>query len=344
MNARADAYNPTRKINEKLSRILEMHANKRGRIDAAGAGSIVGVVGLKESTTGETLCSMDHPVLLEEIEFFEPVISVAVEPKTHADQEKFDQVLEKFMDEDPTLKLKKDKETGQSILSGMGELHLEVIISRMHREFKTDVNVGKPQVVYRETIEKEGRASAVFDNEVAGQRHFAKVTLKLSPLDRGVEKRFRSEVDNETIPDIFIPAIKEGVMESLESGALMGYPVVDVEAVLIGGVYKESLSTELAYKVSASMACKTALENGKQFLLDPIMNVEIFISEAVIGDIIGDLNSRGGKIESIEHKMGTNIIKAIVPLSRMFGYSTSLRSATQGRGTFTMQFSHFDRS
>ena len=344
MNAGADAYNPSRKINEKLSRILEMHANKKERVDAAGAGSIVGVVGLKESTTGETLCSMDYPVLLEEMEFYEPVISVAVEPKTHADQEKFDQVLEKFMAEDPTLKLKKDEDTGQSILSGMGELHLEVIISRMQREFKTNVNVGKPQVVYRETIEKKGQASAVFDKEIAGQRHFAEVTLKLIPLERGAEKRFRSEVDNETIPDSFIPAIKEGVMESLESGALMGYPVVDVEAVLLGGAYKESLSTELAYKVSASMACKTALENGEPFLLDPIMTVEIFISEALVGDVIGDLNSRGGKIESIEHKMGTNVIKAIVPLSRMFGYSTSLRSATQGRGTFTMHFSHFDRS
>jgi len=344
MHAKSDAYNPARKINEKLSRILKMHANKRERIDTAGAGSIVGVVGLKDSTTGETLCSVDHPVLLEKMEFYEPVISVAVEPKTHADQEKFDQVLEKFMAEDPTLKLKKDEDTGQTILSGMGELHLEVIISRMQREFKTNVNVGKPQVVYRETIEKKGQASAVFDKEVAGQRHFAEVTLKLIPLERGVEKRFRSEVDNETIPDSFIPAIKEGVMESLESGPLMGYPVVDVEAVLMGGAYKESLSTELAYKVSASMACKTALENGEPFLLDPIMTVEIFISEALVGDVIGDLNSRGGKIESIEHKMGTNVIKAIVPLSRMFGYSTSLRSATQGRGTFTMHFSHFDRS
>ncbi|MBW2225770.1 MAG: elongation factor G [Deltaproteobacteria bacterium] len=344
MRVKADTYNPSRKIIEKLSRILEMHANKRERIDAAGAGSIVGVVGLKESTTGETLCSMDHPVLLEKMEFYEPVISVAVEPKTQADQEKFDHVLEKFMAEDPTLKLKKDDDTGQTILSGMGELHLEVIISRMQREFKTNVNVGKPQVVYRETIAKKGRASAVFDKEVAGQRHFAEVTLKLIPLDRGVEKRFRSEVDNETIPDVFIPAIKEGVMESLESGSLMGYPVVDVEVVLMGGVYKESLSTELAFKVSASMACKTAIETCKPFLLDPIMNVEIFISEAFMGDVIGDLNSRGGKIESIEHKMGANVIKAIVPLSRMFGYSTSLRSATQGRGTFTMQFSHFDRS
>ena len=344
MHAKSDAYNPARKINEKLSRILKMHANKRERIDTAGAGSIVGVVGLKDSTTGETLCSVDHPVLLEKMEFYEPVISVAVEPKTHADQEKFDQVLEKFMAEDPTLKLKKDEDTGQTILSGMGELHLEVIISRMQREFNTNVNVGKPQVVYRETIEKKGQASAVFDKEVAGQRHFAEVTLKLIPLERGVEKRFRSEVDNETIPDSFIPAIKEGVMESLESGPLMGYPVVDVEAVLMGGAYKESLSTELAYKVSASMACKTALENGEPFLLDPIMTVKIFISEAFVGDVIGDLNSRGGKIESIEHKMGANVIKAIVPLSRMFGYSTSLRSATQGRGTFTMHFSHFDRS
>lgn len=343
MNAKADTYNSSRKKSEKLSRILKMHANKRERIDSAGAGSLVGVIGLKESSTGETLCSIDHPVLLENIEFYEPVISVAVEPKTHADQEKLDQVLEKFMAEDPTLKLQKDEDTGQTILSGMGELHLEVIISRMQREFKTNVNVGKPQVMYRETIEKEGHASAVFDKEVAGQRHFAKVMLKLTPLERGTENRFRSEITDETIPDMFIPAIKKGVMESLESGVLMGYPVVDVEAVLTGGVNKESLSTELAYTVSASMACKTALTKGQSFLLDPIMNVEVFVPETFVGDVIGDLNSRNGKVESIEHKMGLQVIKVVVPLALMFGYSTSLRSATQGRGTFTMQFSHFDR-
>jgi len=262
MNAKFDTYNPSRKKSEKLSRILKMHANKRERIDSAGAGSLVGIIGLKESSTGETLCSIDHPVLLENIEFYEPVISVAVEPKTHADQEKLDQVLEKFMAEDPTLKLQKDEDTGQTILSGMGELHLEVIISRMQREFKTNVNVGKPQVMYRETIEKEGNASAVFDKEVAGQRHFAKVMLKLVPLERGAENRFRSEITDETIPDMFIPFIKKGVMESLESGALMGYPVVDVEAVLTGGVYKESLSTELAYTVSASMASREAFKKG----------------------------------------------------------------------------------
>jgi len=343
INAKSDAYNPSRKITEKLSRILKIHANKRERIDSAGAGSLVGVIGLKESSTGETLCSVDHPVLLEKIEFYEPVISVAVEPKTHSDQEKLDQVLEKFMAEDPTLRLQKDEDTGQTILSGMGELHLEVIISRMQREFKTNVNVGKPQVMYRETIEKEGHASAIFDKEVAGNRHYAEVALKLLPLERGSENRFRSEITNETIPDMFIPAIKKGVMESLESGALMGYPVVDVEAVLTGGVYKESLSTELAYTVSASMACKTALTKGGSFLLDPIMNVEVFVPETFMGEVIGDLNSRNGKIESIEHKMGLQVIRVVVPLAQMFGYSTSLRSATQGRGTFTMQFSHFDR-
>lgn len=343
MKAKSDTYNPSRKKSEKLSRILKMHANKRERIDSAGAGSLVGVIGLKESSTGETLCAIDHPVLLENIDFYEPVISVAVEPKTHADQEKLDQVLEKFMAEDPTLKLQKDEDTGQTILSGMGELHLEVIISRMQREFKTNVNVGKPQVMYRETIEKEGQASAVFDKEVAGQRHFAKVMLKLMPLERGTENRFRSEITDETIPDMFIHAIKKGVMESLESGAFMGYPVVDVEAVLTGGVYKDSLSTELAYTVSASMACKTALTKGESFLLDPIMNVEVFVPETFMGEVIGDLNSRNGKIESIEHKMGVQVIRVVVPLARMFGYSTSLRSATQGRGTFTMQFSHFDR-
>lgn len=343
MNTKSDTYNPSRKINEKISRILKMHANKRERIDSAAAGSLVGVVGLRESSTGETLCSKDHPVLLERIEFYEPVISVAVEPKTHADQEKLDQVLDKFMAEDPTLKLRKDEDTGQTILSGMGELHLEVIISRMQREFNTNVNVGKPQVVYRETIGKEGHASAIFDKEVAGNRHYAEVSLKLFPLVRGSENRFISEITDQTIPDTFIPAIKKGVMEALESGALMGYPVVDVRAVLIGGVYKESLSTELSYTVSASMACKKALMKGEPFLLDPIMSVEVFVPEAFTGDVIGDLNARNGKIESIEHKMGVQVIKVIVPLARMFGYSTSLRSATQGRGTFTMQFSHFDR-
>jgi len=344
IKAREDVYNPSRKTNEKLSRILRMHANKRERVEQAEAGSIVGIVGLKDSGTGETLCSAAHPVLLEQMEFYKPVISVAVEPKTHADQEKLDQVLKKFTTEDPTLTVKTDDDTGQTILSGMGELHLEVIISRMLREFKTSVNVGKPQVVYRETIKSVAEASAEFDREISGQRHFGDVKLRLTPLARGSESQFKSEVTPDCIPEGFISAIEEGVWESLASGSLMGYPVVDVEAALVGGSFREGLGTELAYRVSASMACSQAMREGAPYLLDPIMDVEVFSPESFMGDVIGDLNSRGGKIESMEHRKGAQIIRATVPLAKMFGYSTSLRSATQGRGTFSMQFSHFDRS
>ena len=338
-----DVFNPFRNKKEKLSRILQMHANKRDRIDEAGAGSIVGVMGLKDSSTGETLCQPDHPILLEKMEFYEPVISLAIEPKTRSDQEKLDQVLEKFLAEDPTLRVKEDPDTGQKILSGMGELHLEIIISRMTREFNTSVNVGKPQVVYRETIEKEAAATAVFDKEVAGQRHYAEVCVNLKPLSRGAGSRFVLDIADGIIPPQFMKAIEKGVMESLESGTLMGYPSVDIEASLTGGSYHESQGTDLAYKVSASMACKDALSKAGPFLLDPIMDVEIFVPESFTGDVIGDLNGRGGKIEAIEPKIGFQAIRAIVPLARMFGYSTAIRSATQGRGTFTMQFSHFDR-
>ena len=338
-----DVFNPSRNKKEKLSRILQMHANKRDRIEEAGAGSIVGVMGLKESSTGETLCQPSHPVLLEKIEFYEPVISLAIEPATHSDQEKLDQVLEKFLAEDPTLRVKEDENTGQKILSGMGELHLEIIISRMQREFNTSVHVGKPQVVYREAIEKEASATAIFDREVAGQRHYAEVCITLKPLSRGTGSRFVSEIPEDKIPAPFIKSIETGVMESLESGALMGYPVVDIEAVLTDGASHESQGTELAYKVGASMACKEALSKGAPYLLDPIMDVEILVPDLFMGEVIGDLNSRGGKIEAIEPKIGVQSIRASVPLARMFGYSTAIRSASQGRGTFTMQFSHFDR-
>jgi elongation factor G len=339
-----DVYNPIRKTKEKLSRILRMHANKRDRIEEAGAGSIVGVVGLKTSSTGETLCSAEKPVLLERIEFYEPVISIAVEPKTHSDQEKLEDVLSKFIDEDPTLRVRKDEDTGQTILSGMGELHLEIIISRMMREFNTMVNVGRPQVVYRETVSCDSAGSVVFDREIAGQRHFGEVSLKLKPLKRGSGNRFRSDLKENTIPPAFVPFVEKGINEAFESGTVMGYPVVDVEAVLTGGSYRESAGTELAYKVSAAMAFKEAFSRGEPFLLEPIMDAEVFVPDAFMGDVIGDLSSRGGKIESINSKSGVQVIKAIVPLSRMFGYSTSLRSATQGRGTFTMQFSHFDKN
>lgn len=344
IKAGEEVYNPARQIKEKLARILKMHANKRERIDTAKAGNIVGIVGLKDSFTGETLCLPSRPVLLEQIEFYEPVISVAVEPKTHSDQEKLDLVFAKFVAEDPTLRVRKDEDTGQMILSGMGELHLEVIINRMRREFKTSVNVGKPQVVYREALKRQAEASAVFDKEIAGQRHFGEVHLTVKPVSRGTGNSFRSAVTAETIPDNFIPAIEEGVMESLESGTLSGYPVLDVAVVLTGGTYKESLSSELALKVSASMACNLALTKAEPYLLEPIMSLEVSVPEPFMGDVIGDLNSRNGKIEAIKPQQGIKVIKGTAPLSRMFGYATALRSATQGRGTFTMQFSHFDRS
>ncbi len=343
MKAGGEVYNPALKKKEKLARILQMHANKRERIDTVGAGIIVGVVGLKDSSTGETLCFAEHPVLLEDIEIYEPVISVAIEPKTHADQEKMDVVLQKFMAEDPTLIVRKDEDTGQTLLSGMGELHLEVITSRMQREFNTNVNVGKPQVVYRETIADQAEVSAVFDKEIAGQRLYGEVKLAIAPLPRGTGNQFQSQISDDELPKNLIDAARKGTLESLESGSLMGYPVVDVEATLLSVRHKDSLSTELAYTVSASMACREALSKAGPFLLEPIMDVEVFVPEAFTGDVIGDLNSRGGKIESIDHKLGSQIIKVTVPLSNMFGYSTSLRSATQGRGTFTMHFSHFDR-
>ena len=344
LKAGADVYNSSRKKKEKVSRILRMHANKRERVDTADAGSIVGVVGLKDSSTGETLCDLTAPVLLEQMEFHKPVISISVEPKTHNDQDKLDQVLEKLMAEDPTLAVKRDEDTGQTILSGMGELHLEIITSRMQREFNTNVNIGKPQVVYRETLAREVSASAVFDKEVAGQRHFAEVELKLRPLNRGSGSNFRSKISPDIIPETFMPAIEKGVKDAMEYGDLMGYPMVDVEAVLTGGSYKESQGTELAYTVSASMACREAFKKGAPFLLEPIMDVEVFVPESFMGEVIGDLNARGGKIESISSKADSQIIAAIVPLSKMFGYSTALRSSSQGRGNFTMKFSHFDKS
>ncbi|MGD8241569.1 MAG: elongation factor G [Desulfobacterales bacterium] len=344
LTAGEEVYNPSRQKKERLSRLLVMHANKRERIEVAGAGGIVGIVGLKASSTGETLCDANKPVLLEDIEFYQPVISVAIEPKTHSDQEKLEQVLGKFLEEDPTLKVKIDEDTGQTILSGMGELHLEVITHRMQREFNTHVNVGKPQVVYRESIETKSTGGAVFDKEVAGQKHYARVTLNLVPQPRGEGNRFVNELPPEQFPEASAAAVEAGVMESLESGTLMGYPVVDVKVSLTDGEYRDALGTELAFKVSASMAVKEALRQGQPYLLDPIMRVEVFVPETFMGEVIGDLNARGGKIESIDHRMGIQAVAASVPLARMFGYSTALRSATQGRGTFSMHFSHFDRN
>ncbi|WDP92423.1 MAG: elongation factor G [Desulfobacter sp.] len=342
IEAGSDVYNPALKRKEKLSRILKMHANKRERLNEASAGDIIGIVGLKNSGTGETLCSQDQPVFLEKMEYEDPVISIAIEPKTHADQEKLDSVLEKFLIEDPTLKVSKDEETGQTILSGMGELHLEIIISRMVKEFNTNVNVGKPQVVYREIVTAPAKGQAVFERDIQGKSHYADVTVELNPLKRGEGVQFRSEVSEDQIPGAYVPAIEKGIRESLEGGYLKGYPMVDVEIVLAGGACEEGRSSELGFSVCGAMACKEALKSAKIGLLAPIMDVEVFVPDANMGDAIADLNARGGKVESINPKGDIQIVKAVVPLARMFGYSTALRSATQGRGTFTMQFKSFD--
>ena len=281
--------------------------------------------------------------MLEKMEYEDPVISIAIEPKTHADQEKLDNVLEKFTIEDPTLKVSKDDETGQTILSGMGELHLEIIISRMLKEFKTNVNVGNPQVVYREVVTAPIRGEAVFEKEIIGKEHYANVAISLLPLERGEGVTFTAKATDDQIQDQYVDAIEKGIRESLEGGFLKGYPLVDVGIVLEGGSHEEGKSSELAFSVCASMACKNALKNAKLALLEPIMKVEVFVPDAYMGDAISDLNSRGGKVESINSKANIQVIHAVVPLAKMFGYSTALRSATQGRGTFTMQFSSFDR-
>lgn len=343
LEAGKDVYNPALGVKEKLSRVLKMHANKRERLNEAYAGDIVGVVGLKQSSTGDTLCSVKDPVLLEKMEYEDPVISIAIEPKTHADQEKLDSVLEKFTIEDPTLKVSKDDETGQTLLSGMGELHLEIITSRMMKEFKTDVNVGNPQVVYRETIDSAVKGEAEFAREISGKEHYAKVVLKIVPQERGSGVSFKSKVSKDVLKDEFQTFVENGVREALGSGPVKGYPMVDVEVVLIDAVFDDHKSSDLAFSVCGSMACQNAMQHASAYLLEPIMDVQLFVPDSFVGDAIGDLNSRGGKVNAIDSKDGIQVVNVIAPLSKMFGYSTALRSITQGRGTFTMQFSKFDK-
>jgi elongation factor G len=282
--------------------------------------------------------------VLEPIESYEPVISVAVEPKTHEDQERIGQALAKLEAEDPTFRVKYDEDTGQTIISGMGELHLEILVSRLKREFRTQVNVGKPQVVYKETIDRRAEGAATFQKAVGGVSHFAHVVLELSPRDRGSGNRFTNALSEERLPGEFVSAVEQGVTESMESGVVLGYPVVDVSTALVDAIYRESDASHLAFKVAASMACKDGLQKGSPQLLEPIVAVEILVPEAFMGDVIGDINARGGKIQELKSRGATRIIDAIVPLSRIFGYSTALRSATQGRGSFTMQFSHYDQA
>jgi elongation factor G len=337
-------YNSSKEVAERAARIMRMHANKRERIDQAVCGDIIAVMGLKETTTGDTLCDRDHPLVLEAMEFDEPVISMAVEPKQLKDQERLVDTLMKVDDEDPTFRFTVDEDTGQMIISGMGELHLEVVAQRLKREYSLDVNTGKPQVVYRETIGKKSGAETVFDREWAGVMHFAGVSIEVSPLERGAGNRFVNKCTNPLMVDGFIDAVEQGVKEAAESGVLMGYPVIDVETVLVDAVVKEQFSSPLSFKIAASMAFREAIQAGEPVLLEPIMKVEIIAPEEFVGDVINDLNSRGGRIEQITSKGTAKILATIVPLSKMFGYSTALRSSSQGRATFTMQFSHYDKA
>jgi len=339
-----DIYNATIRKKEKIARLLKMHANKRERIDQCGAGGIVAVVGLKETTTGNTLCDESRPILLEPIDFYEPVISQAIEAKTPADQERLSNALAKLMEEDPTIKVKFEEETAQTVISGMGELHLDVLIDRLKREFNAHVNIGKPRVVYRETIQKKIEVEGRFDKELGDKKHFGHVKLSLAPNARGTGVEFVRLIDEDIIPSEFYAAIEDGIQEATLSGVLGGYPMVDIRIALIGGSCKTGESTSLGYKIAASSAVKDGCLRSDPIMLEPIMMVDIITPREFMGEVIGDINARRGEIQAITSKGPISEIKAKVPLKAMFGYSTDLRSVTQGRAAFSMQFNKYDKA
>ncbi len=336
-------YNATKDRRERVGRILQMHANHRQEIEAVYTGDIVAGVGLKTVSTGDTLCAEDRPILLESIDFPEPVISVAIEPKTKVDQDKMSTALDRLADEDPTFQIYYDEETGQSIIRGMGELHLDIIVDRLLREFRVGANVGKPQVAYKETITSPSRAEGRFVRQTGGRGQYGHVWLAVEPLERGSGCQFASRIVGGAIPREFIPAVEQGVREALENGPEAGYPVVDVQVTLVDGSYHEVDSSEIAFKVAGAMGLREALRRAKPVLLEPVMKVEVVVPEEYMGDVIGDLNSRRGRIEGMEPRTGrVQVVRAIVPLAEMFGYATELRSRSQGRGTYTMEFSHYE--
>ena len=342
LRAEQDVYNSTKGKRERVARLFRMHANKKERIPEVRAGEIVGAAGLKETTTGDTLCDESNPITLERIDFYEPVTSMAVEPKSRADQEKLDFFLQKLADEDPTFRVKFDEDTGQTVISGMGELHLEVVVRRLLEDFNVAVNIGKPQVVYRETITQTVEAEGKFEREIEGVLHFGHVRLRLEPRPRGAGVEFDRAPADGTIPPDFIPSIEAGVTESTGSGVVSGYPVVDLKVSLLGGTVREANSTPLAFRVAAAMAFREGCQKAHPVLLEPIMKTEVVVPEEFLGEAIGDLSARKGRIEQVLSKGKVSVVEAFVPLKEMFGYSTDLRSLSQGRGTFTMQFHHFD--
>jgi elongation factor G len=327
---------------ERVGRILQMHANDRKEIKEVRAGDIAAAVGLKVTTTGDTLCDMDDPIVLERMEFPEPVISVAIEPKTKADQEKMGVGLGKLAAEDPSFRVKTDEETGQTIISGMGELHLEILVDRMRREFNVDANIGKPQVAYRETIRGSGKFEGKFVRQSGGRGQFGHVWLEIEPLEAGGGFEFEDKITGGVVPREYIPAVGKGCEEAMNNGVLAGYPMVDIKVALVDGSYHDVDSNEMAFKVAASMGFRKGCSECQPVILEPIMKVEVVTPEDYMGDIVGDLNRRRGKIQGMNDRGIAKVVDAEVPLSEMFGYSTNVRSMSQGRATYTMQFVHYE--
>ncbi|HYQ89369.1 MAG TPA: elongation factor G [Candidatus Binatia bacterium] len=335
-------YNSTKEKGERLGRVVEMHANKREDREEIYCGEIAAAVGLKNVHTGDTLCDKDHPIVLEAMHFPEPVIQVAIEPKTKADEEKMSTALGKLSDEDPTFKVKTDEDSGQTLISGMGELHLEILVDRMVREFSVQANIGKPQVAYKETIRKKVEQRTRFIRQTGGRGQFADVTITIEPLAPGTGFQFENEIRGGAIPKEYIPSVEKGIIEAMENGIMAGYPVVDIRIELIDGQFHEVDSSEMAFKIAGSMAFKEAAAKASPKLLEPIMDVEVVVPEEYMGDVIGDLSSRRGRIGGMFQRSDARVVAASVPLSEMFGYSTRLRSITQGRAVYSMQFSRYD--
>jgi elongation factor G len=334
----AQVYNSSREEKERLGRLLRMHANRREEISEVGCGDIVAAVGLKNTFTGDTLCESTRPIVLESIKFPEPVISVAIEPRTKADQDKLGESLTKLADEDPTFKTRYDQETGQVIISGMGELHLDIIVDRMMREFGVDAKVGRPQVAYKETITVPVRAEGRFVKQTGGHGQYGHIWLELEPLERGKGFEFVSRIQGGAIPRQFIPPVQQGIKEALESGVLAGYPIIDLKATLVDGSYHEVDSSDIAFKMAGSMAVREGVKNANPIILEPIMKLEVATPKEFLGDIMGDLNARRARVEAIELRAWTHIIRCYLPLAETFGYATDLRSISQGRATHSMEF------
>ncbi|MFD1428226.1 elongation factor G [Kroppenstedtia sanguinis] len=342
LNSGSYVLNATREKRERVGRILQMHANSREEIKTVYAGDIAAAVGLKDTTTGDTLCDEKKPIILESMVFPEPVIDVAIEPKTKSDQDKMGMALAKLLEEDPTYRTETNEETGQTIVSGMGELHLEVLVDRLKREFKVEANVGNPQVAYRETFRSSAKVEGKFIRQSGGRGQYGHVWIEFEPLEEGGGFEFVNKIVGGVVPREYIPAVQSGVEEALQNGVLAGYPMVDIRATLYDGSYHDVDSSEMAFKIAGSMALKAAKSKCQPVLLEPVMKVEVTVPEDYMGDVMGDINSRRGRVEGMEARGPAQVIRAIVPLAEMFGYATNLRSRTQGRGVYTMHFDHYE--